>query len=48
MRFIGESELGYEVDPDGLFDAGFDAVIISVGNLGGAASHVHPRATTPP
>jgi formate dehydrogenase major subunit len=32
VRFIGESELGYEVDPDGLFDAGFDAVIISVGN----------------
>jgi formate dehydrogenase major subunit len=30
-RFIGESELGYEVDPDGLFDAGFDAVVISVG-----------------
>jgi hypothetical protein len=32
VRVIGESELGYEVDPDGLFDAGFDAVIISVGN----------------
>ena len=32
VRFVGESELGYEVDPDGLFDAGFDAVIISVGN----------------
>ena len=31
VRFVGESELGYEVDPDGLFDAGFDAVIISVG-----------------
>ena len=31
MRFVGESELGYEVDPDGLFDAGFDAVVISVG-----------------
>ncbi len=31
VRFIGESELGFEVDPDGLFDAGFDAVIISVG-----------------
>ena len=31
VRFIGESELGYEVDPDGLFDAGFDAVVISVG-----------------
>ena len=26
VRFVGESELGYEVDPDGLFDAGFDAV----------------------
>ncbi len=31
VRFVGESELGYEVDPDGLFDAGFDAVLISVG-----------------
>ena len=31
MRFVGESELGYEVDPDGLFDAGFDAVVIGVG-----------------
>ena len=31
VRFIGESELGFEVDPDGLFDAGFDAVVISVG-----------------
>jgi len=31
VRFVGESELGYEVDPDGLFDAGFDALIISVG-----------------
>ena len=31
VRFVGESELGYEVDPDGLLDAGFDAVIISVG-----------------
>lgn len=31
VRFIGESELGYEVDPDGLFDAGFDAIVISVG-----------------
>ena len=31
VRFVGESELGYEVDPDGLFDAGFDAVVIGVG-----------------
>ncbi len=31
VRFVGESELGFEVDPDGLFDAGFDAVVISVG-----------------
>ena len=31
VRFVGESELGYEVDPDGLLDAGFDAVVIGVG-----------------
>jgi formate dehydrogenase major subunit len=31
VRFVGESELGYEVDPDGLFDAGFDAVVIGIG-----------------
>ena len=41
VRFIGESELGYEVDPDGLFDAGFDAVIISVGTWE-EPSHVLP------
>jgi pyruvate/2-oxoacid:ferredoxin oxidoreductase beta subunit/NADPH-dependent glutamate synthase beta subunit-like oxidoreductase/Pyruvate/2-oxoacid:ferredoxin oxidoreductase delta subunit/ferredoxin len=34
VRFVGGSKLGYEVDPDGLFDAGFDAVIISVGSMG--------------
>ncbi len=31
VRFVGDSELGYEVDPARLFDAGFDAVIISIG-----------------
>ncbi len=31
VRFVGESELGFDIDPDGLFDAGFDAVVISVG-----------------
>jgi len=31
VRFVGESELGYEVDPEGLFNAGFDAVVVSVG-----------------
>ncbi len=31
VRFVGESELGCEVDPEGLFDAGFDAVVIGVG-----------------
>ncbi len=31
-RFVGGSKLGYEVDPDGLFDAGVEAVIISVGS----------------
>jgi pyruvate/2-oxoacid:ferredoxin oxidoreductase beta subunit/NADPH-dependent glutamate synthase beta subunit-like oxidoreductase/NAD-dependent dihydropyrimidine dehydrogenase PreA subunit/ferredoxin len=31
VRFIGESELGFDIDPDGLFDAGFDAVLISIG-----------------
>jgi len=31
VRFVGKSELGYEIDPDGLFDAGFEAVVISVG-----------------
>ena len=30
-RFVNESELGFEVDPDGLFDAGFDAIVLSVG-----------------
>ena len=37
--------LGYEVDPDGLFDAGFDAVIISVGNWEEQA-HVLPGDDT--
>ena len=31
VRFVGEAELGYEVDTDGLLDAGFDAVVLSVG-----------------
>jgi len=31
VRFVGESELGWELDPEGLFDAGFDAVVIGVG-----------------
>jgi pyruvate/2-oxoacid:ferredoxin oxidoreductase beta subunit/NADPH-dependent glutamate synthase beta subunit-like oxidoreductase/ferredoxin len=31
VRFVGGSKLGYELDPEGLFDAGFDAVVLSVG-----------------
>ena len=31
VRFVGEAELGYEVDTDGLLDAGFDAIVLGVG-----------------
>ena len=41
VRYVGGSELGYEVDPDGLFDAGFHAVVISVGTWG-EPTHVLP------
>ncbi len=41
VRFVGESELGFDIDPDGLFDAGFDAVVISVGTWG-EPKHVLP------
>ena len=42
VRFVGESELGYEVDPDGLCSTpGSTRSIISVGNWRGVASR-HP------
>ncbi len=31
VRFVGDSKMQYETDPQGLFDAGFDAVLLSVG-----------------
>ena len=31
VRFVGEAELGYEVDTDGLLDAGFHAVVLGMG-----------------
>jgi pyruvate/2-oxoacid:ferredoxin oxidoreductase beta subunit/NADPH-dependent glutamate synthase beta subunit-like oxidoreductase/ferredoxin len=30
-RFVGDSKMHYETDPRGLFDAGFDAVVLSTG-----------------
>ena len=47
VRFVGESELGYEVDPDGLFDAGFDAVDHQRRQRGRSRATSSP-ATTPP
>ena len=40
VRFVGDSELGYELDPAGLFDAGFDAVIVSIGTVKDSAAKV--------
>ena len=31
VRFVGDSKMHYETDPRGLFDAGFDAVVLSTG-----------------
>jgi formate dehydrogenase major subunit len=31
VRFVGEAELGYDVDTDGLLDAGFHAVVLGMG-----------------
>ena len=31
VRFVGDSKMHYQIDPRGLFDAGFDAVVLSTG-----------------
>ena len=31
VRFVGQSKMHYETDPQGLFDAGFDAVVLCTG-----------------
>ncbi len=31
VRFVGDSKMRYESDPQGLFDAGFDAVVLATG-----------------
>ena len=53
VRFVGDSKMHYETDPQGLFDAGFDAVVLSAGREAGggqeaATGRAQPRRARVP
>ncbi len=46
-RFVGGSKMHYESDPQVLFDAGFDAVVVSTGAKAGGRQEGGARRTQP-